>query len=91
MEYGSLKYEAWNFLKGAPAMQDVNSMLRHLMAWVGGEDIDPESQIDHRAGVLFAACRLAGVVSGGALDNRPGQILADRGERSAYKCGGGSQ
>lgn len=49
LEFGALKYDGWNFAKGAGMnwSRITNSMLRHVFAWMRGEDKDPESGLSH--------------------------------------------
>ncbi len=49
LEFGALKYDGWNFAKGAGMKwtRVSNSLLRHVFAWVRGEDKDPESGLSH--------------------------------------------
>ena len=59
MEYGTQKYARSNWLKGLPHTQIADSLLRHLVAYLSGEDVDPESgcrHVDHIAcNALFLA------------------------------------
>ena len=45
--YGAGKYDPWNWAKGFPPVQPAASLMRHLLAWLDGEDIDPESGLHH--------------------------------------------
>ena len=45
--HGSQKYDDWNWAKGFPWLQPYASLMRHLMAWHRGENIDPESGLPH--------------------------------------------
>lgn len=48
--FGAKKYSAHNWRGGMPHTQTYNATLRHLDAWMNGEDLDPEtgeSHIDH--------------------------------------------
>lgn len=48
--FGARKYDPHNWRKGMPWTQPYNAAIRHLDAWMSGEDIDPESgesHIDH--------------------------------------------
>jgi len=54
--YGAQKYDDWNWSKGFPWLQPYASMMRHLMAWHEGEDVDPESGLHH---LSHAACNMA--------------------------------
>lgn len=54
-EFGKKKYRAWNWAKGMPWSAPYNSLMRHMMAWQAGEDLDPESGLPHLA---HAMCNL---------------------------------
>lgn len=45
--YGESKYERGNYLKGDTVSAYLDSGLRHLFAFYGGEDYDPESGEHH--------------------------------------------
>ena len=78
-EYGASKYNAYNFVKGAPVSESVDSLMRHLDAWWNGEDIDPESGCHHLGHVAWNAMRLAHEArSRPDLDDRPHVVLAAR-------------
>lgn len=49
LEFGALKYDGWNFAKGEGMKWSriANSLLRHMFAWMRGEDNDPESGLSH--------------------------------------------
>src|SRR3990172_12466143 len=49
MTYGENKYHAYNYKTGAGLDWDrvYSPLLRHLEAWLDGEDIDPESGLNH--------------------------------------------
>lgn len=47
MEYGSRKYTDRNWERGIPLMRMVGSALRHVKAWVLGEELDPRSGLHH--------------------------------------------
>ena len=50
LERGAVKYSRGNYHKGFPHTELVNSLMRHLLAYMGGEDTDPESgnlHVDH--------------------------------------------
>lgn len=55
LAFGAKKYAAWSWLAGKPWSKDYSALQRHLMAWWGGEDLDPESGEPHLA---HAACDL---------------------------------
>lgn len=47
LTHGAKKYEANNWKKGIKYDRVYGALLRHLNAWWGGEDIDPESGDSH--------------------------------------------
>lgn len=53
LEFGAAKYDKNNWAKGNGFKwtRPFNAMLRHLFAWVRGEDNDPESGLSHIAHV----------------------------------------
>ena len=53
--FGAKKYAAHNWRKGIPMTQAYNALMRHLVAYMIGEDKDPESSYSHLA---HAACCL---------------------------------
>jgi hypothetical protein len=53
LTYGAKKYERHNWRKGMKWSRLFSAMLRHLCAFIGGEDYDPESTYPHLA---HAAC-----------------------------------
>ena len=55
LSFGAKKYGDHNWLQGMRWTRLSSACLRHLFAWIGGEDKDPESGISHLA---HAACNL---------------------------------
>ena len=49
LTFGAEKYEPWNWKKGFAWSRLIGSTLRHLFAWMRGEDKDPESGLSHLA------------------------------------------
>lgn len=47
--FGGVKYERYNFAKGYRWSLSYDALQRHLMAFWGGEDRDPESGLYHLA------------------------------------------
>jgi hypothetical protein len=46
-EYGSKKYSANNWRKGILISRLTGALLRHIFAFMAGQDIDPESGLPH--------------------------------------------
>lgn len=72
LEFGARKYEPWEWAKGKEWARDYAAVLRHLNAWWGGEDLDPESGLSHLA---HAACDMMFLIACEArqvgIDDRP--------------------
>lgn len=56
--YGASKYGQWNYREGIEITRLVGAALRHIYAFLDGEDLDPESGYPHlghaRAGLAMA-------------------------------------
>ena len=59
LEYGANKYEPFNWTKGFPTTKLCESLLRHVFAYLGGEDIDQESGLSHIGHIQCNAMFLA--------------------------------
>lgn len=57
LEFGSKKYAAHNWRQGNgfKFTRILNSLMRHIFAYAGGEDLDPESGLNH---IWHAQCNL---------------------------------
>lgn len=55
LTFGAKKYESWNWSKGILYMRIYGAILRHLFAWVTGEENDKETGLSH---LDHAACEL---------------------------------
>lgn len=47
--FGAQKYETFNYMKGYPWRLSYDALLRHLLSFLQGEDLDPESGLPHMA------------------------------------------
>jgi len=55
MAFGAKKYEDHNWRKGFKSSRVLGAALRHVFAYLGGEDLDPETGLSH---LLHASCCL---------------------------------
>lgn len=77
-EFGAQKYEVWDWTIGRNHTDYYDAMLRHLFAWLTGQDNDPESGLPHIAHVCCNGLFLLEFArSGKGLDNRPRGLLVD--------------
>jgi hypothetical protein len=54
--YGSRKYGSWNnYRKGMEVSRNCSCAMRHILAFMDGENLDPESGEHH---IAHATCRL---------------------------------
>ena len=69
---GAVKYDRGNYLKGGKPLSEYSDcLLRHLTAWLEGQDIDPDSSFHHLGHVVWnalALCQFA--LSGNSIDDR---------------------
>jgi hypothetical protein len=47
LDFGRVKYQAHNWRKGFAWCRLAGAALRHIFAWLSGEDKDPESGLSH--------------------------------------------
>ncbi|GAA5786123.1 dATP/dGTP diphosphohydrolase domain-containing protein [Chitiniphilus shinanonensis] len=55
LAFGASKYSAHNWRGGFKHTRLTDSALRHIFAWLDGEDLDPESGLSH---IAHAQCCL---------------------------------
>lgn len=68
--YGKKKYARGNWRKGLPVTSVCDSLLRHTLAYLNGEDIDPESGLPHTGFILCNAAFLCEFAVRPELDDR---------------------
>jgi len=72
LTFGAAKYSARNWELGMDWGRPYAAMLRHLMAWWGGEDKDPETGMSHMWHALCCAAFLVSFEERGiGKDDRP--------------------
>lgn len=49
LTFGAKKYASWNWSKGLLYTRILAAIFRHLMAYLSGENLDPESGLSHIA------------------------------------------
>ncbi len=59
LEFGAKKYEDNNWKKGLKTPEIFESMMRHMTAYMRGEDVDPESGLPHTGHILCNAMFLS--------------------------------
>lgn len=69
-EYGAKKYDPWNWSKGLPRVQLLGSLLRHVFAYLRGEDRDKETGLLHTDHILWNAAALCHNVHHNLADGR---------------------
>jgi len=100
LTFGAGKYADRNWEKGFAWGRSIAALQRHLYAWMGGEDVDPETGLSHMAHVLCNAVFLVTFEARGAgTDDRarvrpelaPGDRISlerDQVKLWCVKCGG---
>jgi hypothetical protein len=94
-EYGSRKYADHNWRKGYEWSKSYDALQRHIQAFWGGEDLDPESGLPHPAHAVFHLFALLQGMSDhpefddryvsaeAAAEARAGRRSGDRDQRAA--------
>lgn len=88
LDFGARKYSKWNWRGGIVWSRVVGAALRHIFAWMNGENKDPETGLSHLA---HAGCCILFLLTyeleHPELDDRYHQVKGDpRKEASAYKA-----
>jgi hypothetical protein len=72
--YGAGKYGRFNFKKGIEHTRLADACLRHLTAYLDGEDLDPESGVSHLGHALASLAMLSYMAANRPdLDDRYGK------------------
>ena len=69
LEYGATKYAVDNWRKPTNWRVSYACLMRHMAAWQGGEDLDPESGFSHLG---HAACNILQMLD--MLENHPEEL-----------------
>lgn len=70
--FGAQKYGRWNYLKGFPQSRLIAASLRHITAYMWGEDLDPESGKSHLGHALCCLMMLLAIKETKTdIDDRP--------------------
>lgn len=69
-EYGANKYSTHNWKKGLYVRSVVDSLMRHLAAYMGGELLDAESGCSHLGHIVWNAMVLAEMGIREEMDDR---------------------
>ena len=70
LTFGAQKYEAHNWRHGISKSRLLGAALRHLFAYMGGQDHDPESGLSHVAHAMCCCMFLLGLDRRTDLDDR---------------------
>lgn len=69
-EFGANKYAPWNWSKGIARVQLCCSLLRHVFAYIRGQNNDPDSGLCHADHILWNAAALVHNVHHNLADGR---------------------
>ena len=70
LTFGARKYAAHNWRKGLHKSRLIAAALRHLFAYLRGEDKDPETGLSHAAHAMCCCMFLLGLAHRSELDDR---------------------
>jgi Domain of unknown function (DUF5664) len=92
LEYGSSKYHPDNWKKGLKYTEVSESLLRHVFAFLDGEDNDPESKLLHVGHILSNAMFLSYMsqyrhdMDNRRIDKAKAKCCGDWDENGVCKC-----
>lgn len=85
LEFGEIKYGRGNYRKGLKATECLDSMSRHMSAYLAGEDLDEESGLPHAALIMSNAVLFCeNHASGTLVDDRSTTLDTDVPRVAAY-------
>lgn len=70
LTFGAQKYEPHNWRRGLRKTRLIAAALRHLFAYLGGEDKDPETGLSHAAHAMCCCMFILGLEHRDDLDDR---------------------
>ena len=76
LTFGAQKYAAHNWRKGLHKSRLLGAALRHLFAYLGGQDKDPETGLSHAAHAMCCCMFILGLEHRTDLDDRPKDVGA---------------
>lgn len=82
LSHGARKYDRWNWIKVDAWSRYYDAAQRHIMAWHGGETMDPDSGLPHLAHAVASLMFLLEVQALGlSTDDRPtvSRLVAEHG------------
>lgn len=74
LTFGAQKYAAHNWRKGLHKSRLLGAALRHLFAYLGGEDKDPETGLSHAAHAMCCCMFILGLEHRADLDDRHKEV-----------------
>ena len=74
LTFGAQKYAAHNWRKGLHKSRLLGAALRHLFAYLGGEDKDPETGLSHAAHAMCCCMFILGLEHRTDLDDRHKEV-----------------
>ena len=67
LEFGAKKYSRDNWKKGMPINEICDSLMRHLVSYMGGEELDPESGLHHIGHIQCNAMFLSYMINNNSI------------------------
>lgn len=70
LTFGAKKYAAHNWREGIHKSRLIAALFRHMFAYLGGENVDPETGLSHAAHAMCCCMFLLGLEHRRDLDDR---------------------